>query len=61
MVSDQQKPSAADAKRRDELLLRLLKTPPQPRPHRERPKAEAPAEPKKGKPSPKKGRASKNS
>ena len=35
MVSDQRKPSAAEAKQRDELLLRLLKTPPQPRPKRE--------------------------
>jgi hypothetical protein len=30
-----------DARRRDALLLRLLKTPPQPRPKRERDKAKA--------------------
>lgn len=46
----QQKPSDAplnDEQRRDELLRRLLKTPPQPRPKREREKT---ASPKGGKP-----------
>lgn len=45
-MDDKPDDASNDAQRRDELLLKLLKTPPQPRPKRERGERDAKGKPK---------------